>query len=47
MDFLIVLGIPVAVLVCVAAYLYLWGRKQDLKKLQELTKIKKHVHNHH
>ncbi len=47
MDFFIVLGAVMVVSVCVAAYLYLWGRKHNLKKLQELTKIKKHVHNHH
>ncbi len=47
MDFLVVLGVLAAAAVCIAAYLYLWGRKHNLKKLQELTKIKKHVHNHH
>lgn len=47
MDFLIPLGLVVAVAICLAAYLYLWGRKHNLKKLQELTRIKKHVHNHH
>ena len=46
MDFLIVPGLVAVAVICIAAYLYFWGRKHNLNKVQELTKIKKHVHNH-
>jgi hypothetical protein len=47
MDFVIIAGAVAAVAACVAAYLFFWRRKHNLNKLHELTRIKKHVHNHH
>lgn len=47
MDFLVAFPVLVAVAVCAVAYVYFWGRRHNLQKVQELTKIKKHVHNHH
>jgi len=46
MDFLIISGAGVGIAACIAAYAYFWGRKHNLNKVKELTKIKKHVHNH-
>lgn len=46
MALLIIGGATAVVVVCATAYFYLWGRKHNLKKVKELSKIKKHVHNH-